>query len=1307
MAMISFADHANTHLNHHSRDYRSRKTADCFRSFSFSLPLSSSLLCSVTDSYLRSVNGSLEVRIFLACALPLKPHRIQNHCKTDVSADRFLASPKSFANSCPVPAAGEDEGYDRFLRWPILAVALRAGWFDESRSYLHLPIAFVFRLIYWLANYRFLTLAIVPWESVTESNCIVGRKRCYIVEAGRTFFILTVSVADIFLGFILATGGGMEEKKDTDGNPPAGAMSSDASPSSLVQLNVETHSPLATEISEANLQSDIGKDSETAAAESLCDGQEIEKNTRTENEKKLDAVSVGVAAGTSEALNPHPSQAPEVDSSDIPQLHEDGGAVKNNFQVDLMAPLHASNEVKIVEDDPLVMSSSKPHPTQVSTADELEDALHAPTHSSDAPKAQPSVIPELHGNSRSVNVDDAAVNVLVSANASSEARVGEDDPHVLPSYVPHQTHVEVSSVSNKMQQRSDPQHAKFPYISDHSDRMKQAKTSDQSGHVKQVDGNRGLVDTAAPFESVREAVTKFGGIVDWKAHKIRTMERRKHVELELEKAREEIPEYKKKSEAAEEAKYQVLKDLDSTKRLIEELKLNLERAETEEEQAKQDSELVRLRVEEMEQGIADEASVAAKTQLEVAKARHAAAIAELKSVNDELEALRKEYASLVNDKDIAAKQAEEAVSAAKEVEKVVEELTLELISAKESLEVAHAAHLEAEEHRIGAALAREQDSLNWEKELKEAEEEVQKLSEQHLSAKELQLKLDDASKLLLSLKSESAAYMETKLNEEIDNIEKEDELHEKMRKQHMEIHAAVASAQKELEEVKVNIKKAKDDVNCLHVAAVSLQSELQKEKAALATMRQREGMAAIAVASLEAELNRIKVEIAEVLMKEKEAREKMAELPRALQQVAQEADEAKLAAKSASEELRKVNEVAEQAKAGASTMESRLHAALKEIEAARASESLALAAIKALQESEAAAGSGAEDAKIGVTLSLEEYYELSKKAHEAEEQANLRVASAISQIEVAKESELRSLEKLEGASREMAAREDALMIAMEKAERAKEGKLGVEQELRKWRAEHERRRKAGDAASPVPNPSKSPPRSFVEVKEPKSFEKEPTATDLPSSIISSPKVYIPANNRDIIATEYTAKKKSLFPRVVMFLSRKKTQSANGCLHQKKTGFCDIDFLWKPDVPIQNSDLPEIIGLDTACRSRLSRDNLASDAGGKSPSDLWFTNRRFLLTATTLTWTGLGAFWKARFTLQFVRHNAPVLLPTLAVTEFITFSPLKIDNDNNKDSSGQRRWARIRQRALVLTAFLLPAFTANSHLTTRAFRTPCR
>nr|GEX07993.1 hypothetical protein [Tanacetum cinerariifolium] len=635
--------------------------------------------------------------------------------------------------------------------------------------------------------------------------------------------------------------------------------------------------------------------------------------------------------------------------------------------------------------------------------------------------------------------------------------------------------------------------------------------------VKQVKNSGvkvGDIDTASPFESVKEAVSKFGGIVDWKAHKVQTTEKRKQIEQELEKTNEEIPLFKKKSEAAEEAKQQVLKELDSTKRLIEELKVNLERAQTEEHQAKQDSELVKLRVEEMEQGIADESSVAAKAQLEVAQARHAAAVSELATVKKELEDLRQDYALLVAEKDIVVRKAREAASASKDVEKKVENLTIELMMAKESLESTHAAHLEAEEHRIGAAMAREQDALSWERELKQAEEELQKVNQQIDSTKDQKSKLDTASALLQDLKTELAVYMESKLTQ--DNTENTD----------------LQLAKKNVEEVKQNIVKANEEIKFLKMAASSLNTELEREKIALATIKQREGMAAVAVASLEAELNRTRSEIALIQTKEKEAREKMIELPKQLQKAAEEADQAKSLAEKAREELKKAKETLEQAKAGASTMSSRLLAAQKEIEAAKASEKLALAAIGALNGSEATNN----DPETGVTLSLEEYYELSKKAHEAEEEANTRVAEAISLIDVAKESESKSLSKLEQVTSELATRKQALDAALQKAEKAKEGKLGVEQDLRKWRAEHEQRRKSGVGAGTR--------ESFEEAKSFNMRPVSPSPQNIPRPVA---KTVLPESNSNTtesspeIRGSFKKKKKSFFPRIFMLLRRKKSE----------------------------------------------------------------------------------------------------------------------------------------------------------------------
>lgn len=659
---------------------------------------------------------------------------------------------------------------------------------------------------------------------------------------------------------------------------------------------------------------------------------------------------------------------------------------------------------------------------------------------------------------------------------------------------------------------------------------------DHSKDVDKVDVQRGLIDTAAPFESVKQAVSKFGGIVNWKTNKSQTAEKPNNIECEL---GNEIPKYKKQYEAANDSKEQVIRNLDSTKRLIEELKLNLERAQIEEQQAKQESEFARLRVEE---GIADEVSInAAKEQLEVTKTKHADVLVELKSVKDELEKLREEYASLVAEKDMATKRAEEVACATKEVNKTVEELTRELIATKESLVSAHLAHLKAEEKTIVSAIGRDQDSVIWEKELKQAEVDLERLNQQFLSEKDLKSKLDSASVLLVELKAELAAYMETKLALELgDEVTSEDAQEEPKIENDTDLQLVVVSGNEELDKVRTNIEKATAEANCLKMAAMALKSQLGREKSALATMRQREGMAAIMVASLEADLNNFTSEIGLVQMKEKEARENMMVLPKKLQEASKEAEKTKSIAQRAREELGKARKEAEEVRAGANTIKSRLFAAQKEIEASKESERLALEAVKALQESELAATAGNEDATSTVTLSIDEYYALSKQTYEAEERARTKIAAAVAQIEVTKESELRSLEKLDEANRELNAKKEELRIAMEKAEKAEEGKLGIEQELRNWRAEQEQQRRTSNADQGAPNSTRISPRiSF----EPNSIDKD--------SIVP----FLPAPNTNNIAATDTEpdsspevkgakkKKSKLFPRIVKFFAKKNSQAS--------------------------------------------------------------------------------------------------------------------------------------------------------------------
>lgn len=555
------------------------------------------------------------------------------------------------------------------------------------------------------------------------------------------------------------------------------------------------------------------------------------------------------------------------------------------------------------------------------------------------------------------------------------------------------------------------------------------------------------IDTKAPFESVKAAVSKFGGIVDWKAHKVHAVERNKVIEQELEKVQGEIPQYREQAEIAEQSKNQMLKDLEDISSDIEDLKRNLERAQTEERQAKQDCQLVQQREEEFELEIAQEAGVVVKTELEVAKARYTAAVTDLKAVKDELEGLQKEYAILLSEKEAAEKKAEEAISASKELEKRVEELKVELIAIEESLESERAIHLEDERKRAAVVMAKEQDILKCDNDLKEAEDDLENLNKQIVSAKDLKSKVDKASSLLKELKAELVAFMDAKVNEEKDG----DKIDTGM-------PVAVAAAYKELKDLKFSIKKATDEVNCLKVATTSLKAELEEEESELANLKQREGAASATVSSLEAELARIKLEIAALQTEEKKASEK-------LQQASQEAGEAKSAAELAHEELKKAEDEAEQAKVAVNTIERRFLAAQKEIEVVQATQKLAQDATKALKTSESTQTTNdEEDLDDGVALSLEEYHELSKGAHEAEEEANMKVTAALSKLDAVKDSKSKSLKQLEDVGREVEERKEAVRIAMQNAEKAKEAKLAVEQELRKWRAEHELRRKAAELA---------------------------------------------------------------------------------------------------------------------------------------------------------------------------------------------------------------------------------------------------
>ncbi|KAG8049982.1 hypothetical protein GUJ93_ZPchr0009g1288 [Zizania palustris] len=527
--------------------------------------------------------------------------------------------------------------------------------------------------------------------------------------------------------------------------------------------------------------------------------------------------------------------------------------------------------------------------------------------------------------------------------------------------------------------------------------------------IRTID-NRVVVDTAAPIESVKDAVSKFGGILDWK-------ERRKHVQEELDKVQDDAPKYKRRVEAMEFEKCRVLEELCGARRAVEDIKIRLEKAQIEAVQAQQDLELAEIRFKEMKHGIAQKESATVKAEISLVNERREAVLTELQSARTELDQLEKEYKSLVSQRDVAERRARESTAISQETDKTVEDLTIKIITMKQLLISSHASHIIAEEQKRNASSSYQREKASWKDELNRIDGQVQKLNDDLSANKDLESKLRVASESLASLKDQHEAYLQVTLAENDDHVPSEPMII---------VRVKLARTRKELEDMRINIEKAKD----------------------------------------EEELDKTAFELTVV-----EERTKAAKMPLELQEASKEAEHAKTKARLAREEMEKAGEEVEQAKADMNVVQLRLEAASREILATNASKDIAVASANALQDYKQ------EELELGppqitprsassLTLSLDEYNVLIKKVQDAENLAKHKVIKAVEKIKEAKDGEASSLERLDQLTKQIDDKRVALRHAQKKANAAHDGKLAMEDELRKRRAKHDKERKTSEA-SPV------------------------------------------------------------------------------------------------------------------------------------------------------------------------------------------------------------------------------------------------
>ncbi|MCE3216307.1 hypothetical protein HAX54_006073 [Datura stramonium] len=276
----------------------------------------------------------------------------------------------------------------------------------------------------------------------------------------------------------------------------------------------------------------------------------------------------------------------------------------------------------------------------------------------------------------------------------------------------------------------------------------------------------------------------------------------------------------------------------------------------------------------------------------------------------------------------------------------------------------------------------------------------------------------------------------------------------------------------ELKQAKLNLTRTTGDLADIRTTVESYTKKIEKERIFLEKTRQRLSSNSLKISSLEEELNKTKEKLKLVKHAGGGSSDPI-DLTRELQRLTAETEQFKKVGEAAkSEVLRAMSEI-EQTKTRIKTAETRLVVAKKMKAAARAAEAVALAEIKALSSSENSFADLRRRPEEGVTLTLEEYSSLLHKAQDAQEARKQRVVDAMMLVDEADVSKTEILKKIEEATEEVKVSKKALEEALSRVEAANEGKLAVEEALRKWRSENGQRRRSVQNSTKFKNPSSS------------------------------------------------------------------------------------------------------------------------------------------------------------------------------------------------------------------------------------------
>ncbi|XP_047944459.1 WEB family protein At1g12150-like [Salvia hispanica] len=537
------------------------------------------------------------------------------------------------------------------------------------------------------------------------------------------------------------------------------------------------------------------------------------------------------------------------------------------------------------------------------------------------------------------------------------------------------------------------------------------KAQESAPDVREVDSN-------APFQSVKDAVSLFGDAgspasASTALAKKKAEEGLIQVEAQHHLMVKERLHYTNQLRTTEAAKAQALRELQLADKTLDYLRNKLQTLTNSKQSSIAAAEAARVRAVELEER--ESRAPLGKSILDNEWELFKSATAQVIASKEELTNLRKDYDAVVVERLTMLQKAEGAQHELQKDEERQGQVMKEVEQLRQTFDQAKQALVEVEEEYM-KLVAEKEELLNSHKLNQErVEKEIKRLEEEYVPSETLQANLDETMEAIRVLQEQlhdmqsSDLYTIRQMASELDSAKRV--LEEAVAEENM-LRASNDSTKKQLEEVQSERTAAEKAELEAELTIEQMQGDLEKSEAELEKAKSECGF------NMQSRVGKL-LEEAEMARHEAESNKKSAKLLR---------EEAKAAAA--------VTEEADE----------KLKTTLKEAEEAKGVERLAEEQIYCYEGHGDGSGSTRR-----ITLSAEEFDSMNEKIKEYTSKADIEVATAIAEAEAINAREKENSEKLEALLKENEALELEIKEALKAAEMAEADQRLLETELQKRR----------------------------------------------------------------------------------------------------------------------------------------------------------------------------------------------------------------------------------------------------------------